>query len=110
MKKFSFIHASDLHLDSPFKGLTSESSDVAKILRSATFNAFENLIQLCIDKQVNFLVVAGDIYDGEDRSLRAQLRFLDGVKRLADNNIKCFVGFPFFQIFSHTDDRKQIMI
>lgn len=91
MRGFSFVHAGDLHLDSPFKGVTTQSQIVADALRSATFDAFDALVQVCIDRQVQFLLVAGDVYDGADRSLRAQLKFLDGLKRLADHNIRSFV-------------------
>ena len=88
---FSFIHAGDLHLDSPFRGVTSESPEIARLLQSATFEAYDSLIQLCIDKQVQFLLLSGDIYDGADRSLRAQLRFRDGLQKLADNHIQAFI-------------------
>jgi len=88
---FSFVHAADLHLDSPFTGITSESPAIASSLYSATFSAYTSLIDLCIEKQVQFLLIAGDIYDGADRSLRSQLRFRDGLQRLADNNIQAFV-------------------
>ena len=92
MESFSFIHASDLHLDSPFVGINAESEDVAGALRSATFEAFDRLIEICIDKKVQFLVIAGDVYDGLDRSLRAQLKFSDGLKRLAEHGIRSFVA------------------
>ena len=92
MKKISFIHASDLHIDSPFTGIGARSETVAEALRSATFDAFDALVQFCIDKEVQFLLVSGDIYDGADRSLRAQLKFLDGMKRLADHNISSFIA------------------
>lgn len=88
---FSFVHAADLHLDSPFKGVTAESPAIATSLHSATFEAYNSLIDLCIEKQVHFLLIAGDIYDGADRSLRAQLRFRDGLQRLVDHNIQAFV-------------------
>lgn len=88
---FSFVHAADLHLDSPFRGVTAESPAIAGSLHSATFEVYNSLIDLCIEKQVQFLLIAGDIYDGADRSLRAQLRFRDGLQRLADNNIQAFV-------------------
>ena len=88
---FSFIHAADLHLDSPFRGVTAESPAIAELLQSATFDVYNSLIDLCIEKQVQFLLISGDIYDGADRSLRAQLRFRDGLKRLADNNIQAFI-------------------
>lgn len=91
MPDFSFIHASDLHLDSPFIGITAESAAVADKLRSATFEAYDNLIQLCIKKRVHFLVIAGDVYDGADRSVRAQLRFLDGLKELSKHGIPAYI-------------------
>ncbi len=90
-RSFSFVHVADLHLDSPFKGITAKNPAIADPLRSATFRAFDALIDLCIERDVQFLVVAGDIYDGEDRSLRAQLRFHDGLVRLAEKNIATYV-------------------
>jgi len=94
MKKhnsFSFVHAADLHLDSPFKGITVDDKSIGNNLRSATFDAFNALIDLCIKEQVRFLLVAGDIYDGADRSLRAQLKFRDGLARLSEHDIHTFV-------------------
>ncbi len=90
-RSFSFVHVADLHLDSPFKGVTAKNPAMADRLRSATFHAFDALIDLCIEREVQFLLVAGDIYDGEDRSLRAQLRFRDGLARLAGKNIATYV-------------------
>jgi len=91
MKPFSFVHASDLHLDSPFKGVTAEVPQVEEALRSATFDTFDSLIQLCLEKEAAFLLIVGDVYDGADRSLKAQLKFLDGLKKLTDHNIASFV-------------------
>jgi len=88
---FSFVHAADLHLDSPFRGITKESACVADALRSATFDAYDALIHLCIDRGVQFLLVAGDVYDGADRSLRAQLRFHDGLTELHKHGIRSFI-------------------
>jgi len=92
MTSFSFIHAADIHLDSPFSALSQDNPDLAATMRSATFEAFENVIQLCLDKGVDFLLVAGDVYDGADRSLRAQVRFRDGLKRLDETGIRSFVA------------------
>lgn len=88
---FSFVHAADLHLDSPFQGITAESPAIAEALRSSTFEAYDALIDLCIEHGVQFLLISGDVYDGADRSLRAQLRFRDGLQRLADSNIQAYV-------------------
>lgn len=92
MKEFSFIHTADLHLDSPFKGIFEISSEVSSELTNATFNAFDKIIDLCIEKQVDFLLIAGDVYDGADRSLRAQLRFQEGLKRLSEAGINAFIA------------------
>ncbi|MCK4398223.1 MAG: DNA repair exonuclease [Methanophagales archaeon] len=91
MKPFSFIHTADLHLDSPFKGISEVSGEISLELTEATFKAFNKIINLCIEKQVNFLLIAGDIYNGTDRSLRAQLRFRDGLKRLSEAGIKAYI-------------------
>ncbi len=87
-----FVHAADLHLDSPFKGLRAAAPDrVASALYDATFQAYENIVELCIREEVDALLVAGDIYDGADRSLRAQSKFVDGLYRLHDKGIRSFV-------------------
>ena len=91
MSSFSFIHVSDLHLDSPFSTLQAQNPDLARIMRLATFEAFENVIRICLNNRVDFLVVAGDVYDGADRSLRAQIKFQDGLKKLDDAGIQTFV-------------------
>ena len=91
MKPFSFIHAADLHIGSPFKGVSADSPDVAGRLRKSTLRAFEALTKACTSHEVDFLLVAGDVYDGADRSLGAQLEFHSGLKRLADGGIRSFV-------------------
>ena len=92
MARVRFIHAADLHLDSPFRGIRSEAPDyVADTLRRATFDAYENIVALCLRERVDALLVAGDIYDGADRSLRAQLKFVDGLARLDAAGIRSFV-------------------
>ncbi|MCH7593782.1 MAG: metallophosphoesterase, partial [Chloroflexi bacterium] len=88
---FRFVHAADLHLDSPFVGLQEINDRVASELREATFRTFDRIVDLCLDRRADFLLVAGDIYDAGDRSLRAQLRFRDGLERLGDAGISSFV-------------------
>lgn len=87
-----FVHAADLHLDSPFLGMKSAApSTVAEALYQATFEAYENIIRLCVSEGVDALLVAGDVYDSADRSLRAQRKFIDGLQRLHDQGIRSFV-------------------
>ena len=92
MPLLRFVHAADLHLDSPFTGLKAAAPDnVANALYDATFTAYENIIKLCIDERVDALLIAGDVYDSADRSLRAQLKFVEGLKRLDEAGIRSFV-------------------
>ena len=92
MARLRFVHAADLHLDSPFKGLRAAVPDhVASALYNATFEAYENIVDLRISEKVDALLVAGDIYDRADRSLRAQRKFVDGLERLHAAGIRSFV-------------------
>ncbi len=59
-----FIHAADIHLDSPLKGLAAYPDAPVHLLRTATRDAFNNLISEAIAEQVDFMVIAGDLYDG----------------------------------------------
>lgn len=69
--RIRFVHAADLHLDSPFAGMKAVAPDnVSSALHEATFTAYENIIKLCIDEHVDALLIAGDVYDSADRSLR----------------------------------------
>ena len=87
-----FVHAADLHLDSPFEGFRDNApAHVRETLLQATFRAYERVIDLCLAEKVDALLVAGDVYDGADRSLSAQLRFIDGLKRLDAAGIRSFV-------------------
>ena len=88
---FRFVHSADLHLDSPFKGIRETEPQVAKILRRATFDAYERVIDLCIDRHAAALLVAGDIFDSADRSLAAQIQFVRGLDRLKNAGIRAFL-------------------
>lgn len=97
---FSFIHAADLHLDSPFRGLEQVGDveepvkeNVLRRLRQCTFAALDNIVDACIDHQVDFLILAGDIYDAASRSIRAELYFRKAVQRLAKYNIEALVVY-----------------
>ena len=57
----------------------------------ATFDAYTNVIDMCIAEKADALLVAGDIYDGVDRSLHAQMQFVEGLRRLDAEGIRSFV-------------------
>ena len=88
---FCFVHAADLHLDTPFSGIHESAPFVAEALREASLAALDAIVALALERDAAFLVVAGDVYDGPERGLRAQLRFRDGLARLADAGIASVV-------------------
>ncbi|MEZ5138592.1 MAG: DNA repair exonuclease [Acidimicrobiales bacterium] len=85
---FSFLHAADLHLDTPFTNVGGYPSAVGEALREASLQAWGALVEEASRRQVAFVLLAGDVYDGAERGLRAQRAFLDGVTRLADEGIR----------------------
>jgi DNA repair protein SbcD/Mre11 len=89
--EFCFVHAADLHLDTPFRGVQQLSGEVAAELREASLRAFDAIVNLTLERKAAFLLVAGDVYDGAIRGLRAQIRFREGLTRLADAGIPTFV-------------------
>jgi len=97
--KFCFVHAADLHLDTPFQGISTVSPEVAGKLRDASLDAFDALIEFTIKKEAAFLLLAGDIYDGSERGVRAQLRFKEGLEKLSSTKIQ----IPVFIVHGNHD-------
>ena len=91
MPPFRFIHCSDLHIDSPFKGLSRVTPEWGERLRRATAQAWDNIVRLALKEAVDAVLIAGDIYDGEDRGLQAQFKFRRGLVRLAEAGIPAFI-------------------
>ncbi|WP_040204439.1 metallophosphoesterase family protein [Neobacillus jeddahensis] len=91
MKKISFIHAADLHLDSPMVGLKHLPANIFSRVKESTFTALKRLTAAAIEQQVDFVILAGDLFDGEDRSLRAQSRFRTEMFKLAEQGIPVYV-------------------
>ena len=85
---FSFLHAADLHLDTPFASVGGFPEHVGAALREASLDAWTQLVDEAIGREVAFVLLAGDLYDGAERGIRAQRAFLDGVTRLADAGIR----------------------
>ncbi|SFM27910.1 metallophosphoesterase family protein [Methylobacterium pseudosasicola] len=82
MSGFSFIHAADLHLGSPLSGLATRDAELARRLATAGRQAFEDLVTQAIERRVAFVVVAGDIYDGDWADNTIGLFFARQVARL----------------------------
>ena len=91
MKRFKFIHTADLHLDSRFKGLTDVPQTIKDDLIQSSFRTFANMIDYAISEQVSFIVISGDLYDEEQRSLQAQLFLYEQFERLKPYQIQVFI-------------------
>lgn len=88
---FTFIHAADLHLGSPFLGLASHDEEIAKRFSSASREAFTDLVTRAIDLKVAFVAIAGDVYDGEWKDTSIGLFFNREVARLDRAGIPVFL-------------------
>ncbi len=91
MEPLRFIHAADLHLDSPFRGIGKTSVKLKDQLQAATLGALSRVVDHTIHSKADFLIIAGDIYDSRDRNLRALVSFRREMERLAERNIPAFI-------------------
>lgn len=92
MTEFSFIHAADIHLDSPLSGLSAYEGAPVELLRNAPRAAFSNLIDEAIRERVDFMVIAGDLYDGAWKDFNTGLFFSREMGRLNREKIPVFIG------------------
>ncbi|EGA89738.1 hypothetical protein GPDM_08740 [Planococcus donghaensis MPA1U2] len=93
MESIRFIHTADLHLGSPFIGMKDLQKEQWNQLKDSTLAAFDRLIQYALKTTPDFVCIVGDIYDGEDRNIRAQARFQKGMQQLAEQNIPVVMCF-----------------
>ena len=86
-----FLHAADIHLDSPLRGLERYDGAPVAELRGATRKAFENLVRLSLDEHVDFVLIAGDIYDGDWKDYNTGLFFVRQMAGLREIGIRVFL-------------------
>ena len=88
---FRFVHAADLHLDSPLRSLALRDPALADLIGNATRRAFIAVVRLCIDEQVDALLLAGDLYDGEQTSMKTARFLADQIHQLHQAGIQVFI-------------------
>jgi DNA repair exonuclease SbcCD nuclease subunit len=86
-----FIHCADIHLDSPLVGLESYPEAPIEQIRSSTRRSFEHIVQVAIDKNIAFMVIAGDLYDGDQQDYGTALYFVRQMARLKDAGVLVFI-------------------
>jgi DNA repair exonuclease SbcCD nuclease subunit len=97
-----FIHAADIHLDSPLTGLSAYADAPVEMLRTATRDAFTNLVTEAIEQQVDFMVIAGDLYDGTWKDHNTGIYFCSQMGRLKK------VGIPVYVLFGNHDAESEM--
>jgi DNA repair exonuclease SbcCD nuclease subunit len=91
MPAFRFLHAADIHLDSPLRGLRTRNEDAARLFAAASRKAFSNLVDAAIERQTAFLIIAGDLYDGDWKDYATGQFFVREAGRLARAGVKLFL-------------------
>lgn len=88
---FRFLHAADIHLDSPLKGLEAYQDAPVEQIRSATRRAFDNLVDLAVQEKVAFVLLAGDLFDGDWKDYNTGIYFMNRMGRLREADIGVFM-------------------
>ena len=88
---FRFVHTADIHLDSPLRTLALREAELAGLIGGATRKAFMGVVDLCLAEQVDALLISGDLYDGEQTSMKTARFLADQLARLHEAGIATFV-------------------
>ncbi|NOV20410.1 DNA repair exonuclease [Ensifer adhaerens] len=88
---YRFLHTADVHLDSPLKTLALRNRELSDLIGLATRRAFVRIIDLCLEERVDALVLAGDLYDGEQTSMKTARFLAEQLHRLNLAGIRTFI-------------------
>jgi exonuclease SbcD len=92
MSEIKFIHAADMHLGRQFSGLHQSSPELADLFRRAGYSAWETLVRTATERKVDFLTLAGDVFDSQHTTVKARVAFIEGLHRLHDAGITVFMA------------------
>jgi exonuclease SbcD len=98
-----FLHAADVHLDSPLRGLRSKADAPIENIRSASRRALQNLVSLAIKEAVDFVVIAGDLFDGDRDNYDTSLFFVRQAAKLKE------AGIPLLLIWGNHDAQSKML-
>lgn len=88
---FRFVHAADLHLDSPLRSLALRDPELAELIGNATRRAFAGVVRICLEERIDALLLSGDLYDGEQTSMKTARFLADQVDMLHQAGIRVFI-------------------
>ncbi|MGX5845067.1 metallophosphoesterase family protein [Mesorhizobium sp. ArgA1] len=87
---FRFLHTADIHLDSPLRSLAMRNPDLAELVGDASRQAFVSIVDLCLAERVDALVIAGDLYDGDQTSMKTARFLASQMARLHQAGVRVF--------------------
>lgn len=88
----TFLHAADIHLDSPLRGLSHyDGAPPIEEIRGATRQALDNLVNFALGEKVDFVLIAGDLYDGDWQDFKTGLYFANQMRNLGEAGIRVAV-------------------
>lgn len=87
---FRFVHTADIHLDSPLRSLSLRNASLAELIGDSTRQALVAIVDLCIAEQVDALIIAGDLYDGDQTSMKTARFLASQMQRLAEAGIAVY--------------------
>ena len=85
------IHATRLLLDEPVLGAGTLSGEERRLVEDATIAAFHRIVEACVDKHVDILILSGDTFDETSFTLRARATLMDGLETLSDAGVSIFI-------------------
>jgi exonuclease SbcD len=88
---YRFVHTADLHLDSPLKSLALRDAALAEVIGNASRAVFTRIIDLCLEEGVDALLIAGDLYDGAQTSMKTARFLTQALRRLDAAGIETFI-------------------
>jgi DNA repair exonuclease SbcCD nuclease subunit len=86
-----FIHSADIHLDSPMRMLSKYEGAPVEEVQGATRRALENLVDLAVNEKTDFVLICGDLYDGDWRDYQTGLFFVSQMAKLHDVGISVYI-------------------
>lgn len=83
MRKVSVVHCADIHYDSDIKFLGTKERKRCEERRSS----FEKILKMCRAEKINYLLIAGDLFDTPEPEEKYVVRLRDEFEKCGDTYI-----------------------
>lgn len=86
-----FLHCADLHLDSPFASKQYLSPNILKDVENSAYESFKKIVDLALREEVDFMIIIGDLFDSENRTLKSEVFLKQQFERLNKEQIFVYI-------------------